>query len=318
MAYSKENVSRAAEIIAERRSRAISAWKEHVVYIKTHEPDIDEYDAQIRQVGMRIYNAVKNGEKDETIAKIKEDTVRKTEILRKMLRDRGYPENYLDVNYTCEKCSDTGYRGLEMCSCLKEELSRAALESSGLARLIDTQTFDTFDLGYYDGPNKERMEHNVAMLRSFAESFDAMQGENWLLLGPTGLGKTHLSTAVAAKVIASGHDVVYDSVTNIMDVYEEKRFGRERGSDADRRYAECELLIIDDLGTEMVTQFTVSCLYSLINARIIGRRSTLINTNLTARELREKYDDRITSRLLGEYRVLLFDGTDVRMQKLKK
>lgn len=318
MAYSKENAARASEIIAARRSRAISEWESHVAEIRDREPDIDRIDSRIRQAGPRIYRAVKDGEKTETVEDIKKETVELTEKLRVLLRERGYPENYLDVNYTCERCSDTGYRGLEMCTCLKEELSRAALESSGLSRLVGSQTFDSFDLGYYEGSNRERMRHNAASLRSFAENFDERQGENWLLLGPTGLGKTHLSTAVAAKVIASGHDVVYDSVTDIMEAYEEKRFGRERGSDAGRRYAECELLIIDDLGTEMITQFTVSCLYSLINARIVGRRSTVINTNFTQSDLREKYDDRITSRLFGEYRVLLFDGTDVRMQNLKK
>ena len=138
-----------------------------------------------------------------------------------------------------------------------------------------------------------------------------------ILFGGTGLGKTHLTTAMAARIIDRGYEVVYESSGGIFREFEKERFEKGEGAFTERFY-DAELLIIDDLGTEMVNQFTVSTLYDLINTRMIKGRPTVISTNLTSEDMRKKYTDRIVSRLFGEYTVLLFVGKDVRMQKIQK
>ena len=318
MAYNKEDVKKVTDELAARRERAKSDWEAHVSEIRTMLPDAYELEIKINRAGPRMYEAALRGEGDEAFEKIIEETAACTAKLRKILTENGYPENYLDVNYSCEKCSDTGYCGIEMCSCMKEALAKASFESSGLSTLARTQSFETFDLSFYEGRDRDRIAKNVQLLREFAKDFDSRIGENWLLFGPTGLGKTHLSTSIAVEVIKSGHSVVYESVNRVISAFEEKRFGGDYSGDRVRKYSDCDLLIIDDLGTEVTNQFTVSCLYSLINERLVKNLSTIINTNLGQGEIRDRYTDRIASRLFGEYMPLGFSGRDVRQQKIER
>ena len=165
---------------------------------------------------------------------------------------------------------------------------------------------------------KQVLDH----LRRYAETFRPAEAGNLIFMGATGLGKTHLSSAVARRVIERGSYVVYESAQELFSVYESRRFrvnsysDEETGDDVDR-FTECDLLIIDDLGTEMTNRFTVSCLYHVLNQRLIRHLPTLINTNLRGPELRERYDDRILSRIFGEFLPLQFLGSDVRMQKIR-
>ena len=206
-----------------------------------------------------------------------------------------------------------------MCTCLRKEIILAGLKNSGLGRLADTQSFDTFSEEYYSGKDLLTVRRNASVLRSFAENFSKDTTDNFLLIGPTGLGKTHLSTSVAVVVIGRGFDVLYRTAQEIMSVFEKQRFGSgTQGDGTESAFYDSDLLIIDDLGTETVTQYTVAWLYDIVNSRINSRKPTVINTNLTHEELRQRYADRITSRLLGEYRPLVFSGRDVRLQKLSR
>ena len=148
-----------------------------------------------------------------------------------------------------------------------------------------------------------------------------MESESLLLVGPTGLGKTHLSTAVAKTVIDRGYDVVYTGAIGMLADFERARFGNASGAESGNgteRYFDCDLLIIDDLGSEVSNQFTVSCIYNVINNRISLGNPTIISTNLNQNEIGDRYWDRITSRLFGEYLPLVFSGTDVRKQKISR
>ena len=163
------------------------------------------------------------------------------------------------------------------------------------------------------------MRYNYEFLKEYSESFDAKTSSGVLMIGPTGLGKTHLSSALAKRVIERGYDVFYSTAIDLFSDFEYQRFKSGVGEDNGRieRYFDCDLLIIDDLGTEFINQFTVSTLYNLINSRINRKKPIIINTNLSTKEILQKYTDRITSRLLGEYKILSFVGDDVRKQKLK-
>lgn len=288
-------------------------------------PEVKAIDSLLAGTGSEIMAIITSGAKDHE-KKIGELRERNDKLLLhrgELLRMRGYPEDYSDVKYECEKCGDTGYVGMKMCECMKRALVLAGYESSGLGGLIRTQSFENFSLEYYrtGGANYENMEMFLSSLRRFAEGFSEDTYRNYLLLGPTGLGKTHLSTAVAKSVIERGFDVLYVSALGMVSDFEARRFGNASGDGNQRdteRYYTADLLIIDDLGTEMVNQFTVSCLYDVINSRINNRKSTFINTNLTRKEIESKYSERITSRLFGEYYPLPFSGTDIRRQKRMK
>lgn len=286
-------------------------------------PEVKKIDAMLAGTGNDIMAIILAGDKDSEakVAALKERNDKLLARRAEILVSAGYPEDYSDVKYECEKCGDTGFVNMKMCECMRRALVLAGYESSGLGGLIRTQSFENFSLDYYKsgGANHANMEMFVASLKRFAECFDGELYRNYLLMGATGLGKTHLSTAVAKTVIDKGFDVLYVSAVGMIGDFEARRFGNGNSDGRDtERYYRADLLIIDDLGTEVINQFTVSCLYDVVNSRINNRKCTFINTNLTKKEIEEKYSERITSRLFGEYYPLPFTGTDIRKQKMMK
>jgi DNA replication protein DnaC len=205
---------------------------------------------------------------------------------------------------------------------MRRQLILAGYESSGLGKLIATQRFDNFSLDYYKtgGGNYDNVKMYFSALKSFAEGFSESTEKSFLLIGGTGLGKTHLSTAIARCVIEKGYSVVYETVQTVFSDFEYDHFhsGHTTSKGKAERYLEADLLILDDLGTEFSTQFTLSCLYQLINTRLMRGLSTIISTNYNEQELITHYDSRLTSRFLGNYRILCFKGSDIRIQKLKE
>lgn len=319
MSYSRENVIKVKEKFALKRAEAEAAAVERRRELDEKFPDVAAIDAELAGTGERIFQAIQGGKDGlgERIAVLRAEN----EALRRkrgvLLLAHGYPADYSDLKYGCPLCSDTGYIGVRMCACMRKELTLLGYESSGLGHLMETQTFDTFSLRYYAPPHLERMRYNLQELKAFADTFGDVSPKSWLLFGATGLGKTHLSTAVAKTVLDRGYDVVYETSQNFFSDFEAERFHSSQDHASTNRYFACDLLILDDLGTEMTNQFTVSCLYNILNTRINQKKATIISTNLSQEELRRKYADRITSRLFGEFRPLAFTGTDVRAQKLK-
>ncbi len=317
-----ENAKRAKNVIAERRAASINTYEAHVSEASFAIPGFSEVNSQIASTGAKIMASVlSKGEGAVTIDTIRQEYDQLVLHRRDLLVSHGYPADYCDIKYHCSKCSDTGYVGIYLCDCLRRELVTAAFESSGLCSLVNNQTFDTFLLDFYQNDDRKVMTQNVRILRDFASGYSKSTYENFLFLGATGLGKTHLSSAVARSIIEKGGYVVYESSITLFADYEAKRFGNSYYSDYDsniEKYTECDLLIIDDLGCELTNQFTVSCLYSIINTRMINKKSTIISTNFTFDELKKKYSDRIVSRIFGEYKPLIFRGTDIREQKIRK
>ena len=323
MAVYSENVQKVRAILAKRRNDNITKSERCAMEAIRKIPELRAIREALSQIGARIMGeAMSHTLTEDKLAAIRADNenLRRRQAL--LLAANGFPSDYMDIHYTCEKCADTGYVGIDMCDCMRRELISVGMESAGLVFLAKNQSFETFTLDFYKNHDKIRMEQNAARLRAFATQFDGKSGESFLLIGATGLGKTHLSTSVAKVVIERGYDVIYDTTQDIFAVFEEERFGsgsgiqHERGRTVDRVLT-CDLLIIDDLGTEVTNQFTLSCLYNILNTRINHAKSTILNTNLTQTELRSRYTDRIASRLFGECKPLLFQGMDVRLQKLQ-
>ena len=286
-------------------------------------PELAKIDKGLSLVGLEIFSAsLSGGDYKSKLSEIKQKNIALQEKRASLLVENGYPADYSDVKYECEKCNDTGFIENTMCSCMREALTLAGIENSGFASLIKEQSFENFSLDYYSKNPKhlEIMKRNLDFLIHYADAFDAKASQSILLMGGTGLGKTHLSSALARRVIEKGNDVFYTGAIDLFSQFETQRFKSYSNEPNEfiERYFECDLLIIDDLGTEMINQFSVSTLYNLLNDRLSRRKPTIISTNLSTDDIQKKYTDRITSRMLGEYQVLFFVGTDVRAQKLMK
>ena len=314
--YTRENYAASKAEIEKRRFDAIATAEKRNKELAIESEAIREIDKELSGTGLLLFKVACSG---GDITPIRE---RNTELVakrRKLLVELGYPEDYTDVHYTCKVCSDTGFVGTKMCTCLKQLLITKNIQSSGMGNLIDKQSFDNFNVEVYKN-NPEvyaRMQRNLRIAKAFADNF-ARHHDNLLLIGTTGTGKTHVSTAIAKTVISQGFDVLYDSVQNIINDFETDKFrsGYSQTEPISTKYLECDLLIIDDLGAEFISQFSVSALYNLINTRQNKGLSTIISTNLSGPELAGKYDGRIYSRIIGaDYTVLRFEGNDYRISR---
>ncbi len=322
MGYRNETYRLVMDELSRRRTVAETEAEAHRNDLHARSAEAKELDDALARTGMRIFEAAVSGtDVEKKIATIRRENEELLSARRALLASLGLPADYTEPHYTCPKCADTGYIMTTMCTCCRDLLRLEGFRQSGLGAQIDRQTFDNFSLDYYcdTEENRRRMEQNLAVAKEFALHF-APGKENLLLMGGTGLGKTHISTAIARAVIEGGHDVVYESVQTIFADFEYDRFRNAYSAEPGRadRYLKAELLILDDLGAEFGSPFTVSCLYQLINTRSVKGLSTIVSTNLSARELMERYDSRLTSRFLGNYRILQFVGQDIRFQNLTK
>ena len=240
----------------------------------------------------------------------------------KLLVQNGFPRDYLKIKYTCPECCDKGFVNGRMCACQKLILRSMAYEKLCGKFPLDKCTFDNFSLSYYSDSTggitpRKRMESVFNFCKSYAKDF-GLHSPSILMCGDTGLGKTHLSLAIAGEVIRSGKGVIYASAQNILNKLENEKFGRSEKSDTELNLIECDLLILDDLGSEFKTQFTVSQIYNIINSRMLSSKPTIISTNLSLEEIESAYTNRIASRILSEYTLLQFDGTDIRQIKTRQ
>lgn len=320
MGFNRENYARIKQEYEGKYLRAQEAARLRSMDIHAKIPEVEEIDARLASTGFCIFEASLIDDK-KALEEIKRENIALKKRKAELLVAAGYPADYTEIKYECELCGDTGVVDYKMCSCMKEKLVIAGLESSGMYELIKTQTFDNFDLSYYSGEALQRMKMILDITRQYAENFELEKSGSIIMMGNTGLGKTHLSSAMGGVIISKGNDVYYTGAVEMLSEFETERFGYDRSGEASSatdKYFTCDLLIIDDLGTELINQFTTSCLYNVINSRLIKKKATIINTNFSRDELRKKYQDRITSRIFGEYTVLPFLGTDIREKKIFK
>lgn len=245
-----------------------------------------------------------------------------------LLHTLGYEPDALDPTPACSKCGDSGWAGAEMCTCLKELCAQEQMKAlTALLNLTDEQNFDRLRLDVYsDQPwegkrsPRENMKRVVTVCEGFARRFPDYPLHNLLLSGGTGLGKTFLSGCIAREVSGHGYSVVYDTAISLFSTFEAKKFSRDLGQerqarDDTRRYLNCDLLILDDLGSELTTPLAQSTLYEVVNSRLQGGKHTIISTNLSMEQIGARYTPQVVSRLAGAYQELTFYGDDIRRMK---
>ena len=321
MNFPKKVISQVADDFSAKRQERESLRLKRLNEVYSLCPEIKEIDTELATVGSQIARATLMGKEGikERIDAIKIKNLALQKKRGELLEGLGFEPSYTEPPYECEICQDTGYDGAKLCSCYRSALVTKAIESTGFGNLIKSQSFESFDLSVFEAEDaKERANYIYSILYRFADNFKLPCG-NILLVGGTGLGKTHLSSAVARKVIEKGYNVVYESAESIFTEMAKERYNDTFSSEPEYfRFYTCDLLIIDDLGSEFITGFSTSCLYNIINMRLNKGLPVIISTNLSSDEIRSKYDERIASRIFGDFTILLIKGKDQRRKKLSK
>ena len=330
MSYSPNVLRRAQARLTRRREERQARQEEQRRQVYAQLPRVAEIDGLLRRTMAQVIAAAlrEGGNPAAQVADIR----RKNQALQaeqaQLLTGHGFPADALEDKPLCAKCGDSGWVGSDMCDCLKVLCAQEQIKE--LSQLLDLgeQSFDTFDLGFYSPEvwpawgrsPRENMEKVLKICRDYAQNFGRYYFNNLFLSGSTGLGKTFLSACIARTVSENGFSVVYDTAGEVFARFEAQKFSRDEedareAREDTRRYLRCDLLILDDLGSELTTPFVQSALYQLVNSRLTAEKRTVISSNLTMDDVRGRYSPQIASRLEGEYRVLPFFGEDIRLQR---
>lgn len=326
MAYDGKIMRRALQRFEDDKAQRENRFEERRENIFRRQPRLRQIDMELRSTMSRIIaNALRRGtDPRPAVDCLRDENLSLQQEKRDLLMAMNLPEDALDAKPACALCGDSGYRGGAVCRCLKQYYAQE--QQKELSRMLDlgNQSFDTFSLDWYPDrydsnigcSPREHMEIIYDACAGYAHQF-GRKPANLLLFGAPGLGKTFLSAAIAREVSGEGYSVVYDTAAHIFERFETQKFGREEGAESDvERILSCDLLILDDLGTEMTTAFVQSALYQIINTRLMEKKSTILSTNLMPGEIARRYSAQIASRIEGEYQLLPFFGEDIR--KLKK
>lgn len=319
MAYDRGNYRRIMDSYGEKAQNAYNAAEERKRELHKKIPLLETLDNEISMLPLNILREAGRGRKglEERLAKLKKEYDDLLSARAMLLKENGYPEDYTDVKYECDKCRDTGYVGINLCTCAKSQLVLESYKASGMYKLITTQSFENFSLDVYkNSEHKSEMTSIYNNAKRYAEGFDPQKSVSLFFAGDTGVGKTHISSAIAKIVIDKGYSVVYETAPSMVMRLEKEHFDRSAAVDGSERYLGCDLLIIDDLGAEYVNRVTLSLLYNIINTRILNSLPMIVSTNLDIKELEKRYERRMSSRLMGEFTIYPFKGTDMRMKKV--
>ncbi len=289
-------------------------------------PEAEKIEKQLAFTAVESARAVLSGANSRLeLCKLREKNKSLKEDLKNILLSVELPEDYLEIHHSCEKCKDEGFIDGVMCDCMKNMLKKEAYNRLNKMSPLELSSFDNFSLDYYseipfnenEQSSRKRMELIFNFCKKYVDGF-TKNSPGLLMTGNTGLGKTHLSLAIAREVINKGFGVIYGSTQNIVSEMEKEKFQNRFGSEeSERHYVDCDLLIIDDLGTEYSTPFSSAAIYNIINSRIMRNKPTIISTNLSMKEMEKNYSPRMVSRIIGNNIRLEFLGSDIRQKMMK-
>lgn len=300
-------------------------------------PALKELDDAIASNAVKAMKLTLSGD-EGALEQLRHDNLDLSENKQQLLMAHGYPMDYLSPSYTCPDCKDTGYithtdwqdedhllLSNNKCHCFKQAVVDILYQQSNIRAAIEKENFSTFSFDYFDATTVDETtgltaQQNISEMlntcQRFVQEFDE-KFDNLLLYGSAGTGKTFLSNCIAKELIESGHTVIYLTASQLFDILEQHKFNHNdvQVEEQFQGIMDCELLIIDDLGTELSNTFTNTQLYVCINERMLSERSTIISTNLPLEDLTSFYSERIVSRLLSQYKMMKLFGQDIRIQK---
>lgn len=323
MGFSKEAVTYVNDMFAQKRRNSSAELLEKKAELFSAVPRLRDIEKELSDCGLKTVRCVISRSPDikGVIEKLREENMKLQKERVEILKSLQLPADYLEVKFDCPVCKDEGYVDGRMCSCYQKELKKYTYNKLNRSSHLKLSDFSKFNLSYYPDITPEgsavsirnKMEQIYSFCVSYAKNFCDKSG-NILMSGATGLGKTFLSLCIASAAIEKGYGVIYSSAQNLLNNLEREKFGSSESGILDD-VLECDLLIIDDLGTEFVTSFTVATVYNIINTRINTGKPVIINTNLSLSAMQEVYSERIVSRIIGEYTILKFVGNDIRQIK---
>lgn len=325
MAYSPEIYKKAQAVLEQRRSDAQARAAALRQQALREIPRLREIEQQMAQSSGKVVTAILNGSNvEQEVERIKAENLSLQVEMSMLLHDIGKDVSNFEPQYTCSKCEDTGYAGNKRCECFSTLLRELSCQSLSELSGMRPMSFDDLSLDYYSAKadtegnlsDRARMRAVFDYCRAYAKGFDG-DDDSLLLTGPTGVGKTHLSLAIAGELLSRGYSVVYGPVQRLLHRIENEHFGRSAGNSEDIM-VECDLLILDDVGTEFSSPFYTSALYNVINERMLSGKPTIISTNLDAKELKDRYGVQIASRIIGTFQPLMCVGADVRILKMSQ
>ncbi|WZL73090.1 ATP-binding protein [Clostridiaceae bacterium 35-E11] len=292
-------------------------------------PQLQSIDDEIHHMGVLIAKAVLNN--PENYEKVLSDIHQKMEQLKQekaiLLTENNIPIHYLELQYQCSICKDTGFLDNgNKCSCFKQKLINRAYTMSNMAQVLEKENFHFFNIDLFSDAAfedkvltpRQNMMHILNICEGFVINFDRDTSENLLFYGTTGLGKTFLCNCIAKSLLDKGKIVVYQTAFKILEILEEYKFGKTKTPEIEASYQllfDCDLLIIDDLGTELTNTFTNTEIFNILNTRLIQNKKMLISTNLSPIDIANTYSDRVFSRIFGAFTKLEFYGKDLRWEK---
>ena len=308
MGYSKEIYAKAIEALQDEATAKKQKYnaKKQELYLK--EPKLKEIENTIMAKGASLGAVAMSGDLNALKAlqtELTSLTEQKAEILK--------ANNFSEYTPVCKICNDSGFVCGKYCDCIKNRAVNIAFCELNDGVSLENYGFDKFSLEYYPDEFKNGVKKVLEACIDFAENFNG--NKNLILLGNTGLGKTHLSLSIAKEVISKGFSVVYGPSDNILSKIEKEHFSYSATTPFKDNVLNCDLLILDDLGTEFLTQYTLSTIYNVINNRLISGKAKIISTNYSIDDLEKKYTPRVTSRILGSYTAKLLKGNDIRQLK---
>ena len=326
MAYKKSVYLKAKAALDARR-----AASEQMARLRHEEvlrvcPALEDVEREMTACGAEVIRRIAGGEDcKQNFDTLKAHSLAMQQERARLLKEHGFAADYLDNVYTCPVCQDTGTHGSYYCDCylaLVRETAKKEIKAAQLGQC----TFETFDLRYYSDTvdpqlGKSHRQVMAAVLQHFknyAEQFTP-RSRGAILLGKTGLGKTHLSLAVVNRLVERGFNVYYDSAAGLLNRLEKQRFSKNDTDDElEEDIFSSDLLVIDDLGTEFTTSFTTAAIYDVLNTRLNRGLPTFFNSNMTLNEIEERYSQRFTSRVVGNCDIVGFYGKDIRQQKIRE
>lgn len=287
--------------------------EKRLAYVNEHVDGFKEVNDSISSLCLKQAELLLDG-KASALSDLKESIAILKQQKLALLKQASLPDNYLEIPYICSDCQDTGYINGQKCHCFKQQALSLLYDKSNLKEYLDSVDFSMVSDKYYDGEDlihfQDSYQKSINFINNFKNDY-----QNLYFYGTVGTGKSFLSSCIAKALMQKGHSVIYFSASGLMDVISNYSFNHKQRDENEAAYHdiyECDLLIIDDLGTESINDFTISQLFTCLNERSLRKKSVIISTNLSLKELRDYYSERIFSRIVGNFLFCKMTGPDIR------